>query len=116
MSTYVEWSLPMRYLILSGQNSETRSMQSLQIAMRPSIVKRSLIVALVVGTVLNLINQGDVITGNAHFNLFKCLLTYVVPYLVSTYGAVSALKESAPEEDALKESAPVSKQSGSVSD
>ncbi len=68
------------------------SPSSLQLAFTPSIVKRSLIVALVVGTVLNLINQGDVMTGSASFNLFKCLLTYVVPYCVSTYGAVSALK------------------------
>ena len=69
-------------------------MNSLHLAMRPPIVKRSLVVALVVGTLLNLINQGDVMTGNAHFNLFKCILTYVVPYCVSTYGAVSALKDS----------------------
>lgn len=64
----------------------------LQLAFRPSIVKRSLVVAVIVGTILNLINQGDVMTGSATFNLFKCLLTYTVPYCVSTYGAVSALQ------------------------
>lgn len=60
-------------------------------AFRPDIVKRSLIVALVVGTVLNLINQGDQWVHSGSVNLLKCLLTYTVPYCVATYGAVSAL-------------------------
>jgi hypothetical protein len=46
-------------------------------------------VALIVGTVLNLINQGDVLWGAASLNWTKLVLTYAVPYLVSTYGAVS---------------------------
>ena len=46
-------------------------------------------VALVVGTILNLINQGDTIFGPASVNWIKIVLTYVVPYVVSTYGAVS---------------------------
>ena len=70
----------------------TKESGFIQLAMRPSIIKRSLVVAVIVGTVLNLINQGDVMTGSASFNLFKCLLTYAVPYCVSTYGAVSALQ------------------------
>lgn len=60
-------------------------------AARPAIIKRSLIVAVIVGTLLNMINQGDVMTGSASFNLAKCLLTYLVPFCVATYGAVSAL-------------------------
>ncbi len=60
-------------------------------AMRPQILKRSLIVAVIVGTVLNMINQGDAITGSATFNIAKCLLTYAVPFCVATYGSVSAL-------------------------
>jgi hypothetical protein len=50
---------------------------------------RSFVVAMVVGTLLNLINQGDVLFGHAHLNVTKMLLTYVVPYFVATYGAVS---------------------------
>lgn len=51
---------------------------------------RSARVALVVGAVLNLINQGDaMLAGPATINWFKLVLTFVVPYLVSTYGAVS---------------------------
>jgi hypothetical protein len=50
---------------------------------------RSGCVALVVGTMLNLINHGDVIFGAMTINWTKIVLTYFVPYAVSTYGAVS---------------------------
>jgi hypothetical protein len=50
---------------------------------------RSLIVALVVGTVLNLINQGDALIAGGPLDWVKALLTFAVPYCVSTYGAVS---------------------------
>jgi hypothetical protein len=50
---------------------------------------RSLYVALIVGTVLNLINQGDALLGLASINWLKLILTYCVPYVVCTYGAVS---------------------------
>jgi hypothetical protein len=54
------------------------------------VPRRSLIVAMVVGTVLNLINQGDAIVGANAINWLKIGLTYVVPYCVCTYGAVSS--------------------------
>jgi hypothetical protein len=44
---------------------------------------------MVVGTMLNLINQGDALFGGVPVNWFKIILTYSVPYAVSTYGAVS---------------------------
>lgn len=50
---------------------------------------RSLKVAVVVGTLLNLINQGDALLGDAPVNWFKLLLTFAMPYAVSTYGAVA---------------------------
>jgi hypothetical protein len=53
------------------------------------VPRRSLAVALIVGTVLNLINQGDVLFGGEHIDLTKIVLTYAVPYCVATYGAVS---------------------------
>ena len=53
------------------------------------VPRRSFIVALVVGTILNLINQGDALFGIAQINLTKILLTFMVPYCVATYGAVS---------------------------
>jgi hypothetical protein len=53
------------------------------------VPRRSLYVALIVGTVLNLINQGDTLLGAANINWLKIALTYCVPYAVCTYGAVS---------------------------
>ena len=53
------------------------------------VPRRSLWVALVVGTILNLINQGDALVRGRHLDLTKLALTYVVPYFVCTYGAVS---------------------------
>lgn len=58
-------------------------------AVSDGVPRRSLYVALIVSTVLNLINQGDVLWGAASLNWTKLVLTYAVPYLVSTYGAVS---------------------------
>jgi hypothetical protein len=63
--------------------------RALSYAVAGGIPKRSLMVAVVVGTVLNLINQGDAMFGTASINWLKALLTYIVPYCVSTYGAVS---------------------------
>jgi hypothetical protein len=51
--------------------------------------RRSLWVALIVGTILNLINQGDVLLTGHHLDFAKLALTYIVPYIVATYGAVS---------------------------
>ena len=53
------------------------------------VPRRSLIVALIVGTILNLINQGDAMIAGLPLDITKLLLTYLVPYCVSTYGAVS---------------------------
>ena len=50
---------------------------------------RALAVALVVGTILNLINQGGAILAGGPVDWPKFLLNYLVPYCVSTYGAVS---------------------------
>jgi hypothetical protein len=59
-------------------------------AISDGIPRRSFYVAIVVGTVLNLINQGDAFIGSASINWLKIILTYFVPYAVCTYGAVSS--------------------------
>ncbi len=60
------------------------------------VPRRSLYVALIVGTILNVINQGDALLGLAAVNWFKLALTYCVPYAVYTFGAVSThLKHAA---------------------
>ncbi len=56
-----------------------------------AVVIRSLKVSLVVGTVLNLINQPEAIFGDQSLVIWKVALTYMVPFLVATYGAVTAL-------------------------
>jgi len=54
------------------------------------VLTRSLAVTLVVGTILNTINQGDAIVGGGPVNFFKLALTYAVPFFVASYGAYSA--------------------------
>ncbi|MDE2229455.1 MAG: nitrate/nitrite transporter NrtS [Alphaproteobacteria bacterium] len=53
------------------------------------VPRRSFVVALIVGTILNVINQGNTLLNDGNINLTKILLTYAVPYCVATYGAVS---------------------------
>ncbi|MBX9698613.1 MAG: nitrate/nitrite transporter NrtS [Acetobacteraceae bacterium] len=63
--------------------------QALRYATEAGVPARSLRVAAVIGTLLNLINQGDALWGEARIAWPKLLLTYLVPYGVATYGAVS---------------------------
>ena len=58
-------------------------------AISNGVPRRSLIVALVVGSVLNLINRGDALLAGGPIDWAKIVLTFAVPYCVSTYGAVS---------------------------
>jgi hypothetical protein len=58
------------------------------------IMRRALLVALIVGTLLNLIAQGDFLVEGEHLNFWKIALTYCVPYCVATYGGVTARLET----------------------
>jgi len=58
-------------------------------AVSEGVPQRSFWVALVVGTILNLINQGDALVSGRPLDVVKLVLTYIVPYFVATYGAVS---------------------------
>jgi len=54
-------------------------------------IKRSLVIAFIVGTLLNLINQGHVLFDTAEsVNVINLLLTYVVPYFVSSVSAAQS--------------------------
>ncbi len=55
------------------------------------MLKRSAVAGLVVGTILTLLNQGDLlISGQWNNALFwKIPLTYCVPFLVASYGALT---------------------------
>jgi hypothetical protein len=63
--------------------------RAIRYSVSDGVPHRSGCVALVVGTILNLINQGDAILEATSINWIKVVLTYFVPYAVSTYGAVS---------------------------
>ena len=52
------------------------------------ISRTALKVAFVVGTVLNLINQGDAFLGSDTVSLSHLALNYLVPYLVSSHSIV----------------------------
>lgn len=59
-----------------------------------SIVRRASFTAFVVGTVLIIINHGDVLlTGQIDASrLFKMILTVLVPYVVSTVSSASTIR------------------------
>ena len=55
------------------------------------MLRRSGLAAIVVGTVLTLLNQGDLLVSGqwSHALYWKIPLTYCVPFLVATYGALT---------------------------
>ncbi|NCN71137.1 MAG: hypothetical protein GW907_08325 [Betaproteobacteria bacterium] len=59
----------------------------LQIACSGKVVQNSLRIALVVGTVLNLVNQGEAILAGAAISWLHIVLNYLVPYCVASYSA-----------------------------
>jgi hypothetical protein len=64
--------------------------RAFELATSSGVRRRAFWVALVVGTILNLINQGDALLGRLPVSWAKVALTYLVPFVVSTHGAVSA--------------------------
>jgi len=60
--------------------------------LREALTSRSLLVALLVGSVLNLINQGDTLLGGT-VSWSKILLTYFVPLAVVSYGAAGRRRD-----------------------
>jgi len=62
-----------------------------------SVVRRATVVALIVGSILVIINQGDaIVRGDLTTGRWlRIVLTVAVPYCVSTYSSVTALRGSA---------------------
>lgn len=67
---------------------------ALGLARSRPVLLRALKVALVVGTLLTLINQGDRIVEGLAPDLVKMALSYLVPFCVSVHGAVSATRQN----------------------
>lgn len=61
-------------------------------ARRPAVLKHCSMIALVVGTILTSINLGDAYLAGAVDSrvVLKTCLNYVVPFVVSNLGALSA--------------------------
>jgi hypothetical protein len=74
---------------LSEDTGARTTLTPLARAFSRPVVRQSLAVAAVVGTLLNCVNQGEALLAGAAVNVPKLLLTYAIPYLVSTYGAWS---------------------------
>ena len=66
----------------------------------PPVLRRSLITALVVGTILTAINQGNrFLDGDITAAvLLRMALTYCVPFIVSTSGALGAARREPQQE------------------
>ena len=62
------------------------------------MLRRSIVIALVVGTILTAINQGNVLLdGNFPSSLYwKIPLTYCVPFCVATAGALLNARSTQP--------------------
>jgi hypothetical protein len=69
-----------------------RPRQALRHALSWPIARRSLATMLIVGSVLNIINQGDALLLSGPINWWKIAITYCVPFCVATYGAYAALR------------------------
>ena len=64
--------------------------QALERTFSWSSTRRSLLVALVIGTVLNAINQGEELLAGEPLVYWKLILTYFVPFAVASYGSYAA--------------------------
>lgn len=64
------------------------------VATRPSVVRRGLMYAVIVGAILIAINHGDALLRGEFSvgRLLKMALTITVPYLVSTLSSVGAIR------------------------
>jgi hypothetical protein len=58
-------------------------------------ITRAIIVAIIIGTMLNTINSYDVVLdGNFTFkNSLRIVLTYITPFCVSLYSSIKATKK-----------------------
>ena len=67
----------------------------LAVAMEASVRKRAINVALIVGSILAVINHGDVVlSGQATTTVWiKIVLTFLVPYCVATFASVQAIRQ-----------------------
>ena len=66
-------------------------MNVLSLAMRKDVRTRALYICVVVGVILNGINQGHALLAGQAPDLIRMVLTFMVPYCVSTYSSVTTI-------------------------
>ncbi|MDZ4729523.1 MAG: nitrate/nitrite transporter NrtS [Xanthomonadales bacterium] len=59
----------------------------LQLAFSARIMRNALKVSLVVGTLLNCLNQGEAILAGGAISWFHLVMNYMVPFCVANYSA-----------------------------
>jgi hypothetical protein len=75
--------------MLPPDSTKTSNRDVLRMALAPGTALRALKLALVVGTLLTIINQGDVLLQGLAPDWLKLVLTYLVPYGVSTWTSIA---------------------------
>jgi hypothetical protein len=85
-------------MAMTGQPSWRTYSEAAQLWFAPPTLRKTIKIALVVGTLLSLINQGSVIFGG-HATVVTWLrvgLNYLVPFCVSSLGYLSATRAREP--------------------
>lgn len=67
---------------------KNRLQKSLYYGTRKNVVHTAIITAMIVGTILNLINQFPNLLKHKPMSPVKILLNYLTPYMVTTVGAI----------------------------
>ncbi len=75
---------------MEGSSHRDQAPGFLKLAFSDGTPRHALVAGFIIGTLLTVINQGDRIWAGEMPNLVKIVLTYLVPYCVTTYGAVTA--------------------------
>ncbi|NNC99661.1 MAG: nitrate/nitrite transporter NrtS [Gammaproteobacteria bacterium] len=80
---------------MSNHNLKDTEHGFFRIAFSRDVMPRAIRVALIVGTILALINHGDkmMLEAFSRADIYKVILTYFVPYSVSSWSSVRALQE-----------------------
>jgi len=74
---------------MSMQTAMRPRLSFVQLAFGDGTPTKAFLTALVVGTILTTINHGDVILAGGWPPVIKVVLTYCVPYCVTTWGAIT---------------------------
>jgi|TARA_B110000483_G_C17720098_1_gene360542 hypothetical protein len=74
--------------------AKPQSLRFIDIAFSDGTPKKAFLTACVVGTVLTVINHGDLIISGNFPPVIKVLLTYCLPFCVTTWGAYLGKKDN----------------------